>query len=252
MLTILAVLMGRSRKQEELSEGIHAAYSIVQELQWKPIIITLFLSILLANYFVASKISVGDTNAIGFQRIYDEFKNEVTESDLVAYSAAENLAYYSKWRTIYLPLNCTDANADFISWKNKWNVRYALLPEGSGIAKHPQVIVKKRALGVILVDLKNLKNDEFVITDDNWAYSIARRFAGFLVPNTQAFIDQYKAGKFVIFPDGASRVITRVEPSGPYLNIYFDGNPLDPGKVGMPTKLVVVDKVGHNSIEQKK
>lgn len=252
MLTILAALMRRSGKQEELSEGIHADYSIVHKLQWKLIVITLLLTILLANYFVRSKISAGDTNATGYRQIYNEFKNEVAENDLVAYSLAENLAYYSKWRTIYLPLNCTDANADFISWKSKWNVRYAILPEGSSIGKHPQVVVKKRALGAILVDLKNLVNDEFVITDDNWTYSIARRFAWFLVPNTQAFIDQYKAGRFVIFPDGESRVITRVEPSGRYLNIYFDGNPLDPGKVGMPTKLVVVDRVGHNSIEQRK
>ena len=88
--------------------------------------------------------------------IYDKFKNEVPKGEVVAYGAAEQLAYYSSWRTIYLPRNTVEPDKGFVSWKTKFNVRYAIVPETSDIAKHPRVTVRTRAHGVALVDLAEL------------------------------------------------------------------------------------------------
>lgn len=95
-------------------------------------------------------------------------------------------------------------------------------------------------------------HDSFFLTDRNWIHGIARRWAGFFVPNTPKFSDEYKVGKLVKFADGETREITQAIPNGLYLNIYLNGDPIDPEKVGLPTKFVVIGKAGHNPKEGKK
>lgn len=92
-------------------------------------------------------------------------------------------------------------------------------------------------------------DDSFFLTDSNWLHGIARRWAGFFVPNTTNFAEKYKKGRFVKFIDGESREIMLADPSGLYLNIYLSGEPLDPEKVGLPTQHIVIDKVDHNPKE---
>jgi len=91
----------------------------------------------------------------------------------------------------------------------------------------------------------------FYLTDTSWSHGIARRWAGFFVPNAQKFADEYKAGRLVKFANGETREIIRADPSGLYLNIYLNGYPLNPEKVGLPTKFVVMDKAGYNLKEGK-
>ena len=85
-------------------------------------------------------------------------------------------------------------------------------------------------------------SDNFYLTDSNWTCGIARRWGGFFVPNNNKFVAQFSAGKSVRFVDGSNREITRVEPSGKYLNIFVDGEPLDPEKIGSPDSFLVIDK----------
>lgn len=90
-------------------------------------------------------------------------------------------------------------------------------------------------------------DEYFYLTDSNWIHGIARRWAGFFVPNQQKFVDEYKAGRFVKFADGHSREIIRTVPSELYLNIYLNGEPLDPERVGLPARFIVMDKAGDNT-----
>lgn len=92
----------------------------------------------------------------------------------------------------------------------------------------------------------------FFLTDNNWLHGISRKWAGFFVPNAQKFADEYKAGRLVKFANGETREIIRADPSGLYLNIYLNGDLLNPEKVGLPTKFVVMDKAGYNPKEGKK
>ena len=78
-------------------------------------------------------------------------------------------------------------------------------------------------------------NEDFFLTDANWVHGVARRWAGFFVPNTGQSAERYKPGRSVKFADGEVRKIVRVEPSGQYLNIYVEGEPLDPAKAGVPS-----------------
>jgi hypothetical protein len=88
-------------------------------------------------------------------------------------------------------------------------------------------------------------DDSFFITDANWSHGIARNSAGFFVPNTPKYYNEYKVRKFVQFANGETREITQVNPNSQYLNIVVSGGPLTFEKVGLPTKFVVVDKADH-------
>jgi len=85
-------------------------------------------------------------------------------------------------------------------------------------------------------------DDNFFLTDANWQHGIARNGNIFFVPNTQTFIDQYKVGGIVKFIDGESREITQISSNGIYLNVFLNGEPLNPEKVGLPSQFTVIDK----------
>lgn len=95
-------------------------------------------------------------------------------------------------------------------------------------------------------------DDSFFLTDNNWTHGVARNWAGFFVPNIQKFVSEYKVGILVKFPGEVTREITRVDSNGLYLNVYLSGDPLDPEKVGLPTKFIVMGMAGHNPEEGKK
>lgn len=110
-------------------------------------------------FFVRSPLKLGDRNAQGYICQYNEFKNYVEKNELVSTAAAEHLAYYSKWRTIYLPINLTEADDRFVSWVKKLNVGYAIIPDSSKLVAHPKVVLKAQSCGVILADLRGLRHD---------------------------------------------------------------------------------------------
>lgn len=74
----------------------------------------------------------------------------------------------------------------------------------------------------------------FYLTDENWINGVARHYAGFFVPNEPLYEKWYIAGAIVQFNDGQERQIAEVRKSGPYLNVFLDGKPLDPKKAGRP------------------
>ncbi|UAW63712.1 hypothetical protein KMZ15_06445 [Mycoavidus sp. HKI] len=84
-------------------------------------------------------------------------------------------------------------------------------------------------------------DDSFFLTDINWVRGIARNHAGFFIPHNEKLVREYKPGRFVKFSNGEMRKIIRTEPSGSvYLNIFLEGNPLDPEKVGLPSSYSIV------------
>ncbi|MFZ1548350.1 MAG: hypothetical protein WAT12_14845, partial [Candidatus Nitrotoga sp.] len=128
-----------------------------------------------------------------------------------------------------------------------------------GLPKYTKAIVthKDGSFAVITNDgevLQSLEviDDSFYLTDTSWSHGVARRWAGFFVPNMKTFSDQYKTGRFVSFLNGEDREITGLITNGKYLNISLSGAPLDPEKVGLPSNFVVIDKVDHNPKEGKK
>lgn len=242
LLTAISLILDRGGIELKKNDDAIVCNTHSQKNQWIFVVILLISSLCVVNYFVKSKIKAGDSNSSPYQCLNDGFKDMIHKSDLVAYRSAEHLSYYSNWRTIYLPLNLAEPDKQFVSWKLKLNVTYAILPEGSIIAKHPQVTIKKNACGELLVDLTKLSNDDFYITDENWLIGISRRWTGFFVPNTKVFVDNYRIGNFVKFDDGEIRTIMRVIPSDQYLHIFVSGAPLDVRKVGSPDKFSVINQ----------
>lgn len=78
--------------------------------------------------------------------------------------------------------------------------------------------------------------EEFYLTDGNWVKGVARRWAGFIKQNTNFNRSAFSIGKSVVFPNGETRKIIAVSESGPYLNIWLDGEVLSVEAVGSPNK----------------
>jgi hypothetical protein len=79
-------------------------------------------------------------------------------------------------------------------------------------------------------------SDPFYLTDANWNRGVARRWAGFFVPKGAP---GYAVGATVRLKNGETRKVTRAQQSGPYLNVYLEGKPLDPLTHGAPPDFVV-------------
>jgi hypothetical protein len=84
-------------------------------------------------------------------------------------------------------------------------------------------------------------DNAFFLTDQNWVNGIARRWAGFFVPNNKKFRGEYRPGRIVQFANLSTRRIVRTEMNGIYLNIFVEGDPLNPEEVGMPNSFSVLD-----------
>lgn len=78
-------------------------------------------------------------------------------------------------------------------------------------------------------------------TDSTWKNGVSRSRAEFFVVDSGTNDAAFKAAREVKFADGEVRRIQRLEPSGPYLNVYVDGPPLDPDKVGYPHRYGLID-----------
>jgi hypothetical protein len=82
--------------------------------------------------------------------------------------------------------------------------------------------------------------DLLFITDTNWVSGIARHWAGFYVPNSRYYAASYKVGKTVRLSNGETRQISRIDQSGPYLNIFVTGDRIDPDAVDIPSTFTVL------------
>ena len=90
------------------------------------------------------------------------------------------------------------------------------------------------------IDCSNIWQS-FFISDENWEHGVAKKWAGFFVPNRLTNSDIFKVGSKVRFLDGEVREILRQDQVGHYLNIFLDGQPLDTERIGFPDKLEVVE-----------
>lgn len=75
------------------------------------------------------------------------------------------------------------------------------------------------------------------LTDGNWTKGIAKRWAGFFVPNTEANRNAFAVGRSVKFANGDIRQIGYVVENKAYFNIYCSGDIMDGNVVGYPNHL---------------
>ncbi|WOD40424.1 hypothetical protein [Nodosilinea sp. E11] len=90
-------------------------------------------------------------------------------------------------------------------------------------------------------ELAKKSEEAFYISDENWSRGIALHWTGFFVPSTEENLREYSPGRFVIFENGDRRKVVRVEANDPYLNIFLEGERLNPEAVGLPTIYSVTD-----------
>ncbi len=74
----------------------------------------------------------------------------------------------------------------------------------------------------------------FNLTDSNWTNGVATARSGMFVSNSEANRSAFRAGVKIKFANGEVRQISRVIINDIYLNMYFDGEPLDGHLVGYP------------------
>ena len=209
--------------------------------------LTLVLTLALVNYFVKDMLMRQNLSSAPYENMYSDFKAFVGDNDRVAYREAEHLAYYSTWRTIYMPVNIDRPdNTAFEAWVKKFNVRFALVADDSIFAKHPTAVVVASSRGLSLVDLRAstysldyVSDSTYDLTDSNWTNGVAKNWAGFFVANRPANVAQLTPGKKISFADGSTRTIVRQEQSDVYLNIFLNGLPLDGSIVGYPKKFKI-------------
>ncbi|MDM9653766.1 hypothetical protein QU755_20490 [Pseudomonas wenzhouensis] len=84
------------------------------------------------------------------------------------------------------------------------------------------------------------KPSDFFLTDANWINGIARRWAGFFTHNTEINRANFKEGNTVIFSNGDKRTIISAAENGPYLNIFVNGDILNPENLGFPSEYKVL------------
>lgn len=87
----------------------------------------------------------------------------------------------------------------------------------------------------------------FYLTDDNWDHGVARRWAGFIVPNIELYVRDFVVGNYVKLENGDTRKVVDVKPAGKYLNVYVEGEILIPGRAGVPSNYVIVARQQANA-----
>ena len=187
--------------------------------------------------------------------LYAEFAPLIKEGSLVADGDAENMAYQTGWRTIYLPINLREVSGEtFFSWIKKWKVDYVLMGGESILQQNPSAILLKSVGDARLYDVRGMEANfpdatpSFYLTDSNWERGISRNFSGFFVPNTPDYSNAYVPGKVVRFKNGESVTILRTQPMGQYLHVFVSGGLLNAFRVGIPSEFTLSDK----SVDVKK
>lgn len=84
------------------------------------------------------------------------------------------------------------------------------------------------------------KPNDFFITDENWVNGISRYWAGFFTRNTEENRAYFKMGSTVIFENGDTRSVISTMEAGRYLNIWVDGEILNPESAGFPSEYRVL------------
>ncbi|OLY97124.1 hypothetical protein [Polynucleobacter sphagniphilus] len=88
-------------------------------------------------------------------------------------------------------------------------------------------------------NVKVLKLEDFFLSDGNWLNGVARRWAGFYTSNTSIDRANFKVGNSILFQNGDIRKIVKISENGFYLNVWVDGDILNPNEVGFPSKFKV-------------
>jgi hypothetical protein len=84
-------------------------------------------------------------------------------------------------------------------------------------------------------------NTPFNLTDSNWVKGVANFDTAFFVLNSPSNSSNLRVGSRLVFSNGESRQIQRIESAGQYLNIFLDGEKLTPEVYGFPNKFKVID-----------
>ena len=79
------------------------------------------------------------------------------------------------------------------------------------------------------------------ITDATWAKGVAKAWAGLVVAATPESQNSYRPGAILRFADGQLRVVSKTTTTGPYLNVFVDGSPLDGNVNGFPAVVELVN-----------
>lgn len=115
----------------------------------------LFLTIVTTKGIVDPSLRTSDQNAEMNRCIYNAFKEVIGSSHLVAYRSPESLAFYSDWKTIYLPLNLVVLDQDFIGWSEHWRVTHIIVPETVDIPSSQLASIVNKGCGVKLLELRH-------------------------------------------------------------------------------------------------
>ena len=86
----------------------------------------------------------------------------------------------------------------------------------------------------------NQTDKPFNLTDQHWLKGFGRTFSGFFVLNLGSNDKKFKVGNKIKFKNGEIRTIKKINQNKHYLNIYFDGNPLDGNIVGYPNTIEII------------
>ena len=76
-------------------------------------------------------------------------------------------------------------------------------------------------------------------SDEIWIKGVHRRWAAFFIRDTVKNRAKFREGSTVIFKNGDKRSVVLVNENGKYLNIWLDGEVLNPEEVGLPTEYEV-------------
>ncbi|TLP71330.1 acyltransferase [Pseudomonas nitroreducens] len=79
------------------------------------------------------------------------------------------------------------------------------------------------------------------LTDDNWQGGINRSVAAFFVKSSAANAEVFRVGAKVSVGESGIRQIVRVVGVAPYMNIFVDGDLLDPKRSGYPNKITIIE-----------
>lgn len=181
----------------------------------------------------------------GFYEVNLRFKN--TLIDPRSLLMVKNNINYAAGANGYLSLNPRLKNAEFpvalTSGSNKFDFQVISISE-----KRSSIVLESCSARKIVFEnkevlsLENLSATDtpYNLSDINWINGVAINFAGFFVANTEPNKSEFVPGKVVRFANGQTRKIIRQDISGPFVNILFDGEPLDGSLVGHPHKIEII------------